>query len=149
MTESASTEPEPAVDVPGALRGGVDGVPSALRWAAALLVLQSLGLVAAAGVLVVKTVVGHPDSAGRSLFGAAMAVLAALVLLACAHGLTRLRPASRTPIVVFELLALPVSYSLAFQSGRIGYGAPILLSALAVLYLLFTPPARAALDREL
>jgi hypothetical protein len=28
------------------------------------------------------------------------------------------------------------------------YGAPILLSALAVLYLLFTPPARAALDHE-
>ena len=48
---------------------------------------------------------------------------------------------------MLELLALPVSYSLAFQSHLPVYGAPIMLSALAVLYLLFTPAARAALDR--
>ena len=49
---------------------------------------------------------------------------------------------------MLQLLALPVSYSLAFQAGRVGYGGPILVAALAVLYLLFTPPARAALDRD-
>jgi hypothetical protein len=41
-----------------------------------------------------------------------------------------------------------VSYSLAFQAGRVGYGGPILIAALSVIYLLFTPPVRAALDRE-
>jgi hypothetical protein len=46
------------------------------------------------------------------------------------------------------LLAVPVSYSLAFQAHRVAYGGPILLAALAVLYLLFTPPARTALDRR-
>jgi hypothetical protein len=51
-------------------------------------------------------------------------------------------------MVVLQLLALPVGYSLAFQAGRVGYGGPILVAALVVLYLLFTPPARAALDRE-
>ena len=51
-------------------------------------------------------------------------------------------------MVVLQLLALPVGYSLAFQAGLLGYGAPILLGALTVLYLLFTPPARAALDRD-
>ncbi|MDT4938982.1 MAG: hypothetical protein QOG80_2653, partial [Pseudonocardiales bacterium] len=44
---------------------------------------------------------------------------------------------------------LPVSYSLAFQAGLVAYGGPMLVAALAVLYLLFTPPARAALDREI
>ncbi|SOD73253.1 hypothetical protein SAMN05892883_2543 [Jatrophihabitans sp. GAS493] len=150
MSEPVPTDPEPDIDVsvdPGGAAAGE--VPNALRLAAAVLLLQALGLVVAAAVLVVKTVVGDPDSIGRSLFGAAMAVLTALVLVGCARGLMRLRPAARTPIVVLELLALPVAYSLAFQSGRIGYGAPILLSALGILYLLFTPPAREALDREM
>ena len=41
-----------------------------------------------------------------------------------------------------------VSYTLAFQAHRAEYGAPILISALAVLYLAFTPSARAGLDRD-
>ncbi len=49
---------------------------------------------------------------------------------------------------MIELLALPVSYTLTFSAHRPGYGAPILISALVVLYLLFTPAARAALDRD-
>jgi hypothetical protein len=59
-----------------------------------------------------------------------------------------LRPAARSPIVVLQLLALPVAYSLAFQADRIAYGAPIMLAALAVIFLLFTPPAREVLDRD-
>ena len=66
----------------------------------------------------------------------------------CARGLLRLRPAARTPVVVLQVLAVPVSYSLAFQAGRVGYGGPIFVAALAMLYLLFTPPVRAVLDRE-
>jgi hypothetical protein len=50
--------------------------------------------------------------------------------------------------VVIQLLAIPVSYSLGFQAHRLGYGGPIFVVALAVLYLLFTPPARALLDRR-
>ena len=49
---------------------------------------------------------------------------------------------------MLQLLAVPVAYSLAFQAGLVEYGGPMLLAALLVLYLLFTPPARAALDRE-
>jgi hypothetical protein len=71
------------------------------------------------------------------------------VLALCARSLLRLRPAARTPVVVIEVLALPVSYSLAFQADRVEYGGPILVGALAVLYLLFTPPVRAVLDRDI
>jgi hypothetical protein len=65
------------------------------------------------------------------------------------RNLVRLRPAARSPAVVIEALALPVSYSLAIQAGRVAYGAPIMLSALAVIYLLFTPPVREVLDRSI
>src|SRR6266568_97665 len=78
----------------------------------------------------------------------ALALLGAVVLVSCARGLLAQRPAARTPVVVLELLALPVSYSLGFQAGLLAYGVPIMFSALAVLYLLFTPAARAVLDRD-
>jgi hypothetical protein len=123
-------------------------VPWPLRAASVRVLLESLALLGAAGVLIAKTVGGHPGDLGRALFAAALAVLGAVLLAFGARGLLRLRPAARTPVVVLQLLAIPVAYSLAFQADRPGYGGPILLAALAVLYLLFTPPARAALDRE-
>jgi hypothetical protein len=124
------------------------GTPAQVRVAATVIWVESLALLAAAGILVTKTFDGHPDSVGRALLGAALALGAAAALVLGARGLIRLRPAARTPMVVLQLLALPVGYSLAFQAGLVGYGGPILVAALAVLYLLFTPPARAALERE-
>jgi hypothetical protein len=126
-----------------------DAVPRQLRVGTVLVAAQGLALFVIAALLVVKTIIDHPDSVSRALLGAAMALLGAAALLACARGLLALRPAARTPVVVLELLALPVSYSLGFEAGRLAYGAPIMLSALAVLYLLFTPASRAVLDREL
>lgn len=124
-------------------------VPGPLRVAAVLVALESLALVAAAAVLVVKTVAGKPDDVWRALLGAALALAGAAALGFAARALLRLRPAARSPVVVVQLLALPVSYSLWFQAGRADYGAPIMLAAVAVLFLLFTPPARAALDRDI
>ena len=124
-------------------------VPSQVRWAAIVVVLEALALVGAAGVLISKTITGHPDNPWRAIFGAALALAGALVLALGARALMRLSTAVRTPIVVLQILALPVSYSLAFQAGRVGYGGPIMVAAVVVLYLLFTPPARDALDRSL
>lgn len=121
--------------------------PREVRAAAGVIGAESLALLAAAIILVIKTAAGHPHSVAGALLGAALALAGAVVLAVGARGLIRLQPASRTPIVVLQLLALPVSYSLAFQAHRVAYGAPMLLAALAVLYLLFTPPARTALDR--
>lgn len=137
MSVQPDTEPVPAP------------VPAQVRAAVAILALQSLAFVAGAVVLVVKTITGNPDSVARALLSAAFALFAALVLGACARGLLGLRWAARTPVVVIELLALPVGYSLGFQAGLMAYGAPMIVSALAVVYLLFTPSARRALDRPL
>jgi hypothetical protein len=122
--------------------------PVQLRAAAVVIGLESLALVVAAAILIGKTLVGHPDSVGRALLGAGFALLGAAALAVGGRGVLRMRAAARTPVVVLQLLALPVSYSLAFQAGRVEYGGPMLVAALTVLYLLFTPPARAALDRE-
>lgn len=121
--------------------------PREIRAAAGVIAAESLALLVGAIILAIKTAVGHPHSVAGALLGAALALAGAIVLALGARGIIRLQPAARTPIVVLQLLALPVSYSLAFQAHRVGYGAPILLAAIAVLYLLFTPPARTALDR--
>jgi hypothetical protein len=127
-----------------------DGEPVArqLIVAAWVIAAQALGLVAVALIVVIKTATGSPDSIGRALLGAGMALLGAVVLALGARGIYHHRPAARTPVMVVELLALPVGYSLGFQAGWIGYGGPIVASAVVVLYLVFTPPARAALDRR-
>jgi hypothetical protein len=117
--------------------------------AIALIGVESLGLVGLAIVLLIKTITGHPHSLPAALLGVAMTLLGAAVLFLCARGLAALSPSARSPVVVIELIALPVSYDLAFQAGLVAYGAPILVIALAVLYLVFTPPVRKILDREL
>ena len=122
--------------------------PAPVRSAVAIIGLEALALLVAAGILITKTIVGHPGSVWRALLDAAFALVGAGLLALAGRGLWHLRPAARTPVIVLQLLALPVSYSLAFQAGRVGYGGPILVAAVAVLYLLFTPPAREALDRH-
>lgn len=122
----------------------------ALELRAAVLVLcaQAIGLIVVAGVVLEKTIFGHPDSYPAALLGAALALGGAALLVAAARGILGGSSVARSPVIVMELLSLPVGYSLAFQAGLVGYGGPILLSAVAVLYLLFTPAAREALDRE-
>jgi hypothetical protein len=122
-------------------------LPGQLRVAVVLIGIEAFALFALAVLLMVKTLTGHPHSLAAALLGVAMALAGAVLLAACARGLLALRPSARSPVVVVELLALPVSYSLTFQAGLVGYGAPILIFALAVLYLMFTPPVREVLDR--
>jgi hypothetical protein len=123
--------------------------PGQVRVACVILLVEVAALVAAMVVLLVETFAGNPDSIGRALSDAGLAAAGAVLLLLGVRGLARLRPAARTPVIVMQLLALPVAYSLAFQAHRVAYGGPILIAALAVIYLLFTPPARTVLDRDI
>ena len=100
--------------------------------------------------LLVDTVSGASHSIAGALFGVLLVLLVAVFLVLGAPRTTCTaargayarsscssywRSRSRTP--------------LSFQAGRLVVGGPILVVALAVLYLLFTPPSRAALDREI
>ena len=122
--------------------------PRPLVVACGIIALQVLALLAAAAVVLVKASTQKSQSLAGAVLLAGIALAGAAALTYCARALLRLRPSARTPVLVIEALALPVAYSLAFQAGRVGYGGPILIGALAVLYLLFTPPVRAVLDRE-
>lgn len=121
--------------------------PGQLRAAAVIIGLEAAGLLVAAGVLLTKIVFGNPDDVVSALLETGLALFGAVLLAVAARGLLRLRPSARPPVIVLQLLAVPVGYSLAFQAGLVGYGGPILIAALSVLYLLFTPPVRDALDR--
>ena len=123
-------------------------VPTPLRVAITVVMLQAAALTVIAAIVLVKTVIGHPDNVARAVLDALLALFGAAVLAACARGLVHLRPAARSQVVVIELLTAVVSFSLGFQAGLIQYGGPLMLSAVVVLYLLFTPPVRAVLDRH-
>jgi hypothetical protein len=132
---------------------GADGeadeqAPRPLLIACVILGLEILGLLVVAGFAVGQAGSAAHHDVLRGLLGGAFALLGAAAIALCVRGLLRLRPAARTPVVVLQLLTLPIGYTIAFQAGHPGYGGPILLAALAVLYLLFTPPVRAVLDRQ-
>ena len=123
-------------------------IPGQIRAAGIIVLLQAAGLVIAAAVVIIKIIGGGYDSAGRAWSDAAIALIGAAALVFAARGLGYLQAAVRTPLLLFEALALPVGYSLGIQAGRLVYGGPILVGAVAVLVLLLTRPAREALDRR-
>lgn len=136
MHDQTEEGPEQPVDPPGTL-----------RLAAGLVAVEAIGLLVVAAVLAGLAFVHNSNRLWAALAIVGFALLGGLVLAGCARGLLRLRPSARSPVVLIQLLALPVGYSLGIQAGRPLAGVPILLLAAAVLVVLFTPTARAALDR--
>lgn len=122
-------------------------LPTALASCAALVGLESLGLLAAAVFYVVEVVVATEDDALRALVSAGLALVAAASLGLVARGLRAGRRWARSPALVTNLLVLPVAVGL-LQGGRWYVGLPLLLLGLAVLVLLFLPSTAAALDED-
>lgn len=117
--------------------------PRELVFAAGLAALEGLVLIGLAVLLVVKTATSDPSSVFGALSGALLALLAAAALILLAGQVVRERRWARTPIVVLQVLWVPVGFSLAFQAGRPEYGVPLLVAAIGTLVLFATPAARA------
>jgi len=124
-------------------------VPGPVRLAAILVFVEAAALAVTAVALLVLAFVHTSTRLWAALTVAGFALLGAVVLALCARGLSRLRPSARSPIVVVQIIALPVGYSLGFQNGRFLLAAPMLILAVAVLVLLLSKPSREALDRVL
>src|SRR4051794_23902852 len=122
--------------------------PRPLRVAALLTAVEGAGLVVAGLVQLGLTAFGDPEDVGRALFVGVFAVLVGIGLVLLARALDRRRRAARTPVVVVQLLALPVGYSLTFDADRVYVGLPLLVLAVVILLLLFTPESLSALDRS-
>ncbi|MFC7753623.1 hypothetical protein [Tsukamurella soli] len=144
---------------PGRLRGrarpdepsrGVDTrrpVPRAARIAGGL-----VGAEGVAGVVVgvVELIRGLTAGAAspRGAYGLAFWLIPmGAAVLAGGWALWSGRRWGRTLGVLANLLLLPVGYTMAFQSHLAGFGIPVLILALAVLVLLFSPATVAWLDR--
>jgi hypothetical protein len=121
--------------------------PAGVRAAAVLVLLEAGALAVTALALLVLAFVGTTTRLWGAVAIVGFALVGAAVLALCARGLLRLHPSSRSPVIVVQLLAVPVGYSLSAQAGRALVGAPILIAAIAVLTLLMLPSSRQALDR--
>jgi hypothetical protein len=125
------------------------GPPRPVRLAAALVAVEGVALLVLAVVEAVSTIVSDPASVSLALVTAAFAAATGALLLWLARALVELRRAARTPVVVLQLIALPIGWNLVGTSGRPELGLPVLVLAAAVLVLLFGPEdARAALRRD-
>lgn len=123
--------------------GGVPDVASASRraprpvsTAAALTVVEGVALLAVCGAYLVRILTGKPGDRASALLGAAMGFGLALLLPVLARGLARLRRPALTPVVLVNLLGLPVGVGLL--QGRVYLAGGIVLAlSLGVLVSLF------------
>ncbi len=95
-------------------------------------------------LLVGGILMSRPDSVGRAWAGVVMALGAGVLIVFLARALSQVASWSRAPVVVIQILAAPVGYSVAFPAQQPLYGIPILAAAATVLYLLFTPESKLA-----
>jgi hypothetical protein len=135
---------EPAAPSAPRPRRPVEEVPAALRRAALAVGVEALLLAGVAVVLLVLTVVDDASSVGRALAEVIYFGLAAAALAACARGLWRRSSWARGPVVVLQLLLGLFGFQAAFPYQRPELGLPVLVLAVATLYLLATPEARLA-----
>jgi hypothetical protein len=118
--------------------------------AAALVTVEGVALLVLAVVSVVLTALDDAGSVPLALGGALLLGLFGGALLLLARGLRALKPASRSPVVAVQIVALPVGWTLTSTNGRPEIGLPVLALAVAVLVLLFgTAEARDSLARDL
>ncbi|MDQ3716930.1 MAG: hypothetical protein M3381_13100 [Actinomycetota bacterium] len=133
---------------------GVDGhgtgAPTALLRAAAIVALEGIAVVALGPILAVGGILmSRPDSLSRAWAEVVIAIATGALILFLARGLSQVAGWSRAPVIVIQILAAPVGYSLAFPSGQPLYGIPVIAAAATVLYLLFTPESKLAFFRDI
>jgi len=121
--------------------------PRTVLLAALLVAVEGAALIVLAGVEAVSTLVSDAASVTLALVTAAAAAGGGALLLWLARSLAGLRKWARSPVVVLQLIALPIGYNLITPSGRPELGVPVLALAAATLVLLGSAEAGAALER--
>jgi len=116
--------------------------PAALRVAALLLAVEAAGLFLLGAVDLVKVATGSPRSTTYALIAAALVIATGAVLLLLARAVLQRRPWAYSPVIVLQLLALPVGFSLAVQAGQWRYGGPVLGLAVGELAALAASTVR-------
>lgn len=125
--------------------------PRPLLVAAALVALESLGTLVLTVVLLVSLAGATPGSVdvGSSIALALTVLVAALLLGFVAYGLLRAAKWARPAALVWQLVQLLVGFDATQGVGaRPDLAALLIVPALVVLVLLFTPSVSAVMRRE-
>jgi hypothetical protein len=101
----------------------------------ALLAVEGLALLVAGVWLGVRALGNDVSDRGGAEIGALVAILAGIGVLALARAVRARKRWPRSPVIVLQILFLPVGVGL-LQSGRPGYGVPVLLLPIGTLITL-------------
>lgn len=118
-----------------------------MRVAAVITAVQGAALAVVAVGYGVEAFVGAPKNFALTLLAAGMGLAAGAVLLLLARGLRRHRRWTVSPIVLTEIICLPVAYGLA-QGHLWAAAAAVGLPAVVVLGALASPAGRAVARGE-
>jgi hypothetical protein len=116
--------------------------PRSVGIAAAIVGAEGVAIVGLALAYVGLILVGTPHNRGLALFGAALGLLLGAGLLVASRGLRACRRAAYSPILLTQLIAVPVGIGLV-QGHRAWIAVLVLVPSVVVLaLLLFTPGGR-------
>jgi hypothetical protein len=127
--------------------GAQGTTPPMLRVAAAAQAVEAVGLCVAIVLNVIDSASGNDLTASNAVGFIVVEVIVAIGVAWIASGLARVRPWSRTPAVMTQVLTVVIGVWL-LQAGRFEWGVPALLVAIAGLAGLFTPSSLRALARR-
>lgn len=116
--------------------------PVTVTAAAALEAVEGLGALGFGVFVSWQTAFGEALDQSTAIAVAAMALLGGACMLAVARGLLRADRWSRSPAVLTQLFALPVSWSL-LQSDQLLFGVPLITVAVLTLGLVLSGPSTA------
>src|SRR3954454_951195 len=116
--------------------------PRAVSIAAMIVTVEGAAIVALALSYVGLILAATPHNRGLALFGAALGLVLGLGLLVASRGLRACRRAAYSPILLTQIIAVPVGIGLV-QGHRAWIAALVLVPSVVVLaLLLFTPGGR-------
>jgi hypothetical protein len=108
------------------------------RAAGLTVAVEGVALTVGGCVLLVLAATGRPHSRAVALFAGALALVGGLLLVLLARGLSSARRWARTPVLLLNLLAVPIGIGLV-QAGRLAVGVPLSVVSASVVVLLFVP----------
>ena len=128
-------------------QGAQGTTPPMLRVAAAAQAVEAVGLCVAIAANVIDSASGNDSTTSNAIGFIVLEAIVAIGVAWIASGLARVRPWSRTPAVMTQIITAVIGVWL-LQAGRFEWGVPALLLAIAGLAGLFTPSSLRALTRR-
>ena len=123
-----------------------DGAPNWLLVGAVAQGLEAAGLIVVIAASLIDLADGHTHTRSNAAGVIAVEAIVAIGVAWIAAGIIRIRPWTRTPAIMTQVLTIFIAIWL-LEAHQLGWGLPTLIVALAGLAGLFAPTSLAALSR--